>query len=144
MYHKGTIISIFVIPVGSGSGYHRVTTLKQINMKDAKFCNSACPLTRSVGQIGNKWKPLIIFTIQTRKLRFGQLDALIPMITRKVLTEQLRELVDDGILLRNAFGEIPPRVEYSLTEKGLALVPIFTTMMNWNLTFDGGFTVFNN
>lgn len=113
-------------------------------MKDARFCNASCPLARTVGQIGNKWKPLIINIIQTRTLRFGQLDAIIPMITRKVLTEQLKELVDDNILVRNSFSEAPPRVEYSLTEKGLALLPIFKTMMDWNLSFEGGFTAFNN
>lgn len=69
-------------------------------------------------------------------MRFGQLDAIIPLITRKVLTEQLKELEEDGILTRTAFKEIPPRVEYSLTKQGLELVPILKTIMDWNVKYE--------
>ena len=61
-------------------------------MRDDKFCKSNCPFTRAIGTIGNKWKPIILNVIQKRTVRFGQLDAIIPNITRKVLTEQLKEL----------------------------------------------------
>lgn len=101
-------------------------------MKDTRFSFSKCSLTRSMSIIGTKWKPIIIYVLQKRKVRFGQLDAYIPLITRKVLTEQLKELEDDGILIREAFGEIPPRVEYSLTEKGLELLPILNSIIVWN------------
>jgi DNA-binding HxlR family transcriptional regulator len=70
--------------------------------------------------------------LNTRTLRFGQLDAIIPMITRKVLTEQLRELEEDGIIIRNVFNEISLKVEYSLSKQGLELLPIFQSMMDWN------------
>src|SRR5690554_49616 len=101
-------------------------------MKDARFSYSRCSLTRSMGIIGNKWKPIIVHVLQKRKVRFGQLDAIIPLITRKVLTEQLKELENDGVILREAFREIPPRVEYSLTEKGLELLPILNSIIGWN------------
>lgn len=101
-------------------------------MKDTRFSYSRCSLTRSMGIIGNKWKPIIVHVLQKRKVRFGQLDAIIPLITRKVLTEQLKELESDGIILREAFKEIPPRVEYSLTEKGLELLPILSSIIDWN------------
>lgn len=101
-------------------------------MKDQRFSFSKCSLTRSMGIIGNKWKPIIVYVLQKRKVRFGQLDAIIPLITRKVLTEQLKELEDDGLIMREAFGEIPPRVEYSLTEKGLELLPILNSIIVWN------------
>ena len=101
-------------------------------MKDQRFSFSKCSLTRSMGIIGNKWKPIIVYVLQKRKVRFGQLDAIIPLITRKVLTEQLKELEDDGLIMREAFGEVPPRVEYSLTEKGLELLPILNTIIVWN------------
>jgi DNA-binding HxlR family transcriptional regulator len=65
------------------------------------------------------------------KKRFGQLGALIPSISKKILTEQLKELENDGIILRVAFNEIPPRVEYSLTEKGETLLPILKEMSEW-------------
>jgi DNA-binding HxlR family transcriptional regulator len=101
-------------------------------MKDVRFSFSKCSLTRSMGIIGNKWKPIIVYVLQKRKVRFGQLDAIIPLITRKVLTEQLKELEDDGLVRREAFSELPPRVEYSLTEKGLALLPILNLIITWN------------
>ena len=82
--------------------------------------------------IGTKWKPLIVYVLQNRKVRFGQIDAYIPLITRKVLTEQLKELEEDGLIIREAFNETPPRVEYSLTKKGLALLPILNSVMAWN------------
>ena len=102
-------------------------------MRDDRFSFAECPMTRSMGMIGTKWKPIIINAIQKRKIRFGQLDAFIPLITRKVLTEQLKELGEDGIILREYYNELPPRAEYSLTEKGLELLPILTTIVEWNL-----------
>jgi DNA-binding HxlR family transcriptional regulator len=105
-------------------------------MRDDNFCNSNCPFTRAIGTIGNKWKPIILNVIQKRTVRFGQLDAIIPIITRKVLTEQLKELEEDGIINRVAYKELPPRVEYSLTEKGLAFLPILEQIKEWNLKFE--------
>ncbi|MBN8653904.1 MAG: helix-turn-helix transcriptional regulator [Cytophagales bacterium] len=105
-------------------------------MRDKRFRSSECPMTRAVGQIGNKWKPIIVNLISKRTLRFGQLDALVPLVTRKVLTEQLKELVEDDILKRVSYSETPPRVEYSLTDKGLALLPIFKSIVEWNLAFE--------
>jgi DNA-binding HxlR family transcriptional regulator len=102
-------------------------------MRDSRFSFSDCPMTRSMGMIGSKWKPIIVNAIQKRTVRFGQLDAIIPLITRKVLTEQLKELEEDGILHRQSFNETPPRVEYSLTAKGIELLPILNAVVNWNL-----------
>lgn len=105
-------------------------------MRDNNFCNSNCPFTRAIGTIGNKWKPIILNVIKDRTVRFGQLDAVIPIITRKVLTEQLKELEEDAIINRVAYKELPPRVEYSLTEKGLAFLPILEQIKEWNLKFE--------
>jgi DNA-binding HxlR family transcriptional regulator len=105
-------------------------------MNDEKFRFSECTLTRSMAIIGTKWKPLIVYVLQNKKVRFGQLDTIIPLITRKVLSEQLKELEVNGILRREAFNEIPPRVEYSLTEKGLALLPILNLIKSWNTKFE--------
>lgn len=106
-------------------------------MRDDNFCNSQCPFTRAIGTISNKWKPIILNVIRERTVRFGQLDAIIPMITRKVLTEQLKEMEEDGIILRIAYKELPPRVEYSLTAKGLAFLPILDQIKEWNLRYEG-------
>jgi len=105
-------------------------------MRDERFCNSNCPFTRAIGTIGNKWKPIIINVIGTRTIRFGQLDAIIPHITRKVLTEQLKELEQDGLLKRLAFKELPPRVDYKLSEKGLAFLPILDSIKEWNAKYE--------
>ena len=98
-----------------------------MSFKDLK----SCPLTAALSVIGGKWKPLIISHLRRSPKRFGQLDALIPKISRKVLTSQLYELVKDDLLTRHSHAESPPRVEYSLTEKAKELVPIFEAMAEW-------------
>ena len=113
-------------------------------MRDEKFCNSNCPFTRAIGTIGNKWKPMIINVMGTRSIRFGQLDAIIPFISRKVLTEQLKELEEDGLLERIAYKELPPRVEYKLSEKGLAFLPILEAIKEWQGKFETLFPVNSN
>jgi len=105
-------------------------------MRDDRFCNAHCPFTRAIGTIGNKWKPIIIDVIGTRTIRFGQLDSIIPLISRKVLTEQLKELEEDGLLERLAYKEIPPRVEYKLSEKGVAFLPILEKIKEWNIKYE--------
>lgn len=92
---------------------------------------SKCPLTKSLEIIGGKWKPIIIFNLDKSKKRFGQLDAVIPGISRKVLTDQLNQLVADNLVIRTAFAETPPRVEYTLTPKGKELVPILQGIAKW-------------
>ncbi|NML66051.1 helix-turn-helix transcriptional regulator [Hymenobacter sp. RP-2-7] len=100
-------------------------------MRDAAFCTSACSMTRAMGVLGSKWK-LIIIVHLTQQRRFGQLAQRIPLISRKVLTEQLKELEEDGIVRREAFAELPPRVEYSLTPHGQALLPILEQLSAWH------------
>jgi DNA-binding HxlR family transcriptional regulator len=105
-------------------------------MRDEKFCASNCSFTRAIGTIGNKWKPIILNVIGARTIRFGQLDSIVPLISRKVLAEQLKELEEDGILERMAFKELPPRVEYKLSEKGLAFLPILESIKEWNCKYE--------
>ena len=105
-------------------------------MRDEKFCASNCSFTRAIGTIGNKWKPIILNVIGTRTIRFGQLDSIVPLISRKVLTEQLKELEEDGLLARLACKELPPRVEYKLSEKGLAFLPILESIKEWNIKYE--------
>ena len=89
-------------------------------------------MTRAMGVLGGKWKFILITHLGQRRVRFGQLAQRVPLISRKVLTEQLKELEDDGIVRREAFAELPPRVEYSLTERGLALLPILDQFQAWS------------
>lgn len=90
-----------------------------------------CPLTAAINVIGGKWKPIIIYKLNKSSKRFGQLDVQIPGISRKVLTRQLVELFEDGIVLRTSYAESPPRVEYQLTKKGKRLVPILNSLYKW-------------
>lgn len=109
------------------------TNNKEIpDMKNDILKYSNCPIQRSMAILGSKWKPIIIYTLRDRKARFGQLHASIGHISRKVLTDMLRELEHDEIILRQEFKEIPPRVEYHLTEKGKALIPIMTALTRWD------------
>jgi DNA-binding HxlR family transcriptional regulator len=88
-------------------------------------------MTRTMGVLGGKWK-LILISYLTQPRRFGQLAQRLSLISRKVLTEQLRELEEDGIVRREAFAELPPRVEYSLTEYGRSLLPILDQLSAWH------------
>lgn len=91
-----------------------------------------CPLTAALKIVGGKWKPIIILNLgKTPNRRFGQLDYLIPDISRKVLTSHLSEMTEAGLIIRKSYPETPPRVEYSLTEKGRELVPIFKSLGDW-------------
>ncbi len=92
---------------------------------------NACTLVHTMNIIGNKWKPIIIYLLAHGSLRFGQLDAMVPTISKKVLTSQLKELEADGLISRKSFPEIPPRVEYSLTEKSTTLLPVLRQLSLW-------------
>ena len=81
--------------------------------------------------IGGKWKPLILQQLQNDKRRFGELQRLIPEINKQMLTKNLRELEEDGIILREVFAVVPPKVEYSLSPTGRTLIPVLETMENW-------------
>jgi DNA-binding HxlR family transcriptional regulator len=90
------------------------------------------PHTPLYGNTGQQWKPIIIYALRARTARFGQLHASVGSISKKVLTSTLKELEADGILLREEFKELPPRVEYSLTEKGRTLVPLIIDLAEWD------------
>ena len=93
--------------------------------------NPLCPLTQALSVIGGKWKPVIIYQLNRSKKRFGHLHLSVVVISRKVLTSQLNDLVRDGLVNRTSYAETPPRVEYELTEKGKALIPVFGSIAEW-------------
>lgn len=90
-----------------------------------------CPVTATLELIGGKWKTIILYSLVNGKKRFGEIAVRIPDISRKVLTEQLRELESDKLVHRVEFREIPPRVEYSLTELGQSLSTVITALEQW-------------
>jgi DNA-binding HxlR family transcriptional regulator len=92
-----------------------------------------CPVTGMIQLIGGKWKPIILYCLRSDKRRFGEISARIPALSRKVLTEQLKELEEDGLLTRTQYNEIPPRVEYELTALGKSLNPVLNEMEKWGI-----------
>jgi len=104
-------------------------------MKSDVFRYSDCPMKRSMGILGTKWKPIVIYVLRDRKLRFGQVAAVVGEISRKVLTATLKELEADGLVTREEHKEVPPRVEYGLTAKGLDLVPIIMQLVDWDVKY---------
>lgn len=96
------------------------------------FDENSCPVTATMKVLGGKWKPILINAIYlTAPARFGELKRSVKGITQSMLTQQLRELEDDGLITRKIYAEIPPKVEYTLTEFGLTLSPIMLSMAKW-------------
>ncbi len=92
-----------------------------------------CPVTLAVSIIGGKWKPPILSRLVEGVRRFGELQRLVPHITKKMLTQQLRELEQDGIVERKVYHQVPPKVEYSLSEYGESLKPVLKAMEDWGM-----------
>lgn len=91
----------------------------------------ACPVATTVALIGSKWKLLIIRNLLARPWRFNELKKNLEGISQKVLTDSLRSMEADGIITRTVYPEVPPRVEYALTELGKSLKPILDSMRAW-------------
>ena len=95
----------------------------------------ACPVETTLTLIGDKWKVLILRDLMPGTKRFGELKKSIGSVSQKVLTAQLRDMENNGLLTRTVYPEVPPRVEYSLTELGRSLKPILDAMWNWGEEF---------
>lgn len=91
----------------------------------------ACPVETTLTLISDKWKVLIIRDLLTGTKRFGELKRSVGNVSQKVLTSQLRQMEESGLVNRKVYAEVPPRVEYSLTELGLSLKPIISSMEKW-------------
>ncbi|AAS96896.1 winged helix-turn-helix transcriptional regulator [Nitratidesulfovibrio vulgaris] len=111
---------------------HRPCLLKHCAGKDYY-----CSLELTLQVIGGKWKPIILWRIgQDGVLRFSELRRILPNITQKMLTQQLRELEADGMVHREVYPQVPPRVEYSLTELGRTLMPVLEHLILWGRAFE--------
>ena len=96
---------------------------------------TGCSVEATLSVIGGLWKAVILFHLLDGKKRFGELSRLVPGATQRMLTLQLRELEGDGVISRTVFPEVPPRVEYELTDFGWSLKPVLLTMRDWGLSF---------
>jgi DNA-binding HxlR family transcriptional regulator len=96
-----------------------------------------CAVVRTVGYIGGKWKPCILIRLLAGgQVRFGKLSVQMPDISRKILSQQLKELEEDGLIIRRSYMEKPPRVEYELSERGKTLIPILKAMYDWGIQIE--------
>ena len=94
-----------------------------------------CPVNTTLSVIGGKWKVLILYHLAEQTQRFNELRRLLPEITQRMLTLQLRELEEDGLIHREVYPVVPPKVEYSLTDFGRTLLPVIGSMHQWGVEY---------
>ncbi len=97
-------------------------------------CVFHCAVEAAIEAIGGKWKGVILYHLESTK-RFNELNRLLPKITQRMLTKQLRELERDGIVKRTVYAEVPPRVEYDLTDFGRTLQPVLSELEKWGMQY---------
>lgn len=104
--------------------------MNRSDIKDALYPN--CPIRNVLSRVGDKWSMLVLFTLESNdNQRFKELQRNIPDISQKMLTATLKMLEADGLIRREVFPEVPPRVEYSLTKKGKSLLPLIDNLLSW-------------
>ncbi len=103
----------------------------------AVHIGSVDAVASTVAIIGGKWKPILLYHLVTGSKRFSELKKLMPGASDRMLTRSLRELEENGIILRNVFAEVPVRVEYSLTNDGFSLIPVLNALSEWGQARNG-------
>lgn len=98
-------------------------------------CLFACPVEAALDVVGGKWKGVILYHLSEETRRFNELKRLIPGVTQRMLTKQLRQLEADQIINRKIYQQIPPKVEYSLTKFGKTLAPVLKELQQWGMTY---------
>ena len=96
---------------------------------------NCCPVSATLDLIGGKYKALILWHLSENKLRFSQLNKLIPNATAKMLTQQLREMESQNLIHRQVYPVVPPKVEYSITDLGKSLMPVIVAMRDWGAAY---------
>lgn len=98
-------------------------------------CHYACAVEAALDVIGNRWKGVILFHLLDDKKRFNEIRRLIPSVSQRILTLQLRELEEDGVIIRTVYPQVPPKVEYSLSSLGASLKHIILSLREWGENF---------
>lgn len=94
-------------------------------------CSPGCAVEAAISLIDGKWKCVVLFHLLSGTLRFNEIRRCIPSVTQRMLTNQLRELEADGLILRKVYAQVPPKVEYSLSALGQTLTPVLTALKSW-------------
>lgn len=113
---------------------NKIVCMRKLNSTNAlneQWLNSSCGMAYTLSVIGGRWKAAILHQLLRGKLRYKELKELLPNISERMLSLQLRELESDGIITREVYAEVPPKVEYFLSEKGWSMQPILEMMSNW-------------
>lgn len=100
-------------------------------MKSIGETDYACPVTATVKVMGGKYKPIILWNLYKSTLRYGEIHKIVPEATDKVLAQQLKEMEQEGLILKTVYPVIPPKTEYTLTEFGESLMPVLNAMCDW-------------
>jgi DNA-binding HxlR family transcriptional regulator len=111
--------------------YSKENNFHQIPTKEDSSDLNACPVNTAIDVIGGKWKVIILYQLRGKTLRFGELKRIIPKITQKMLSQQLRELEKDKLVKRKVYAEVPPKVEYTPTELADKLNPALDLLCDW-------------
>lgn len=112
---------------------HTISDNQRINFLSKS--NNFCPVHTTINVMAGKWKMFILWNLRKETKRFGQLKNSIPGITQAMLSKQLQDLINDKIIHREIFAEIPPKVEYSLTAIGQSLIPVISLMEEWGVKY---------
>ena len=94
-----------------------------------------CPVELTISLIGGKWKAILLWELSKETIRFNEITRRFPEATRKMLSQQLREMEQDGLILRTKYAQIPPKVEYSLTDLGKSFMPVIFSMNQWGMNY---------
>jgi len=103
------------------------------NNENRKAISAVCPVSFALEKVGGRWKPLILWNLRERKLRYSELKKAIPPITEKMLIQHLKQLEADNLVSRTVVEVMPPHVEYSLTVSGSELLPALTALADWGV-----------
>lgn len=102
-------------------------------MRSFAYVNGVCPVGAGVAAVGGKWKIAILWSLRNGTVRFNDLHRMLPKsLSQSVLTKQLRELENDGLISRKVYPEIPPKVEYALTQAGITFLPVIVALGEWS------------
>ena len=95
-----------------------------------------CPITSTFKLIGGRWKVIILWNLRNREMRYNELDRAIPKISQKMLTQQLKSLIDSGFIVKKDFKQIPPKTEYSLSGLGKSFIPVLQQIYDWGISHE--------
>lgn len=104
-----------------------------MNLSDINICDENCPVRKSLQLLSGKWTLLILYQINDEKVRYGELKRKIPGISEKMLIQELNRLIEHELVQKKSFPQIPPKVEYTLSEKGLSTLPIIEQLATFGL-----------